>query len=776
MERTLLTCPCDKKTQEIGTTNDVPSDFLPIIGLDMTEKIDIDYNDTENTRMPNDFLDRVDGEPYPSEPHQHIPQEPYGDEPPHEPYLSEYYPQLDVELQLNESLSIPSSLSTQGVSGSNPYKGDNTNWLGTASKINSEPSIHNEEGWAGKADAPMNYQNENPNVNDRIYNFPPQYMQETESKMATYVRYPHTNDVLCEAFDGKTIDLSIDSFRPIPPSEDSQFTNTSVNCKCYWVVHEKTEPDIKEEPQPKDEITGKFVKAPDPHDPYHETADFESKHPRAKDGRFGDIAGESGSSDKDTPKDKKPDNQTLTPDDNQKIEKGLKKHFGTVKEPQDIGKNFLTSDGEWVQLVDGQEHWSVLPAITDKAVSTDKARNLPFEAYLSQGIVRGGFEKGVVFVNSSIPLNSKQINALELTMIKKGLTTDNLVTEFPDDSMEKQLIHKLKKSFGETVQEGILVQPSTVSRYGKYTRTEHEHDDICASFEGKTYDLAQKSRPVPPSEGKGYTNTHPNCKCYYEPVENPEEETKKLAVSTKLDVLNSIEKNHIFSVHRKIGQRARNHKLHTVFEDGHLSKRTRGTNPMKEIKEALVELHGQFNWFTDDYLHKIGELDKSIGGKFILVRASAETITDHRAEGEPYRRLLKGEELMQLTRTGIGKSTDINHLGKEFEVDSQVLDAEYDPIRKESQMLVHLKDPEIIHFIETGQISSVSINAGAPRRMDTECGTGECFVVPTGLILGELDGIAFTWVVNDPAGIVHRGRYIPKATAGVKSTKIEIID
>ena len=196
---------------------------------------------------------------------------------------------------------------------------------------------------------------------------------------------------------------------------------------------------------------------------------------------------------------------------------------------------------------------------------------------------------------------------------------------------------------------------------------------------------------------------------------------------------------------------------------------------MKEIKEALVELHGQFNWFTQDYLAKIHELDKSVGGKFILVRASAETITDHRSEGEPYRRLLKGDELMQLTRTGIGKSTDINHLGKEYEVDSLVLDAEFDPMRKESQMLVHLKDPEIIHFIETGQISSVSINAGAPRRMDTECDTGECFVVPTGLILGELDGIAFTWVVDDPAGVVWRGKYIPKATAGVKTTRIEII-
>jgi len=388
--------------------------------------------------------------------------------------------------------------------------------------------------------------------------------------------------------------LSIPSFRPIPPSEDTQFTNTAINCKCYWLRIEQPQPITKEEPKARDEVTGKYKKEKDPHDPYKEI---------------------------------------------------------------------------------------------------------------------------------------QQVNT----------------------------------------------PPSTVSQFGKYTRTGDEDCDICESFEGKIYDLAQKQRPVPPSEGKGYTNVHPNCKCYFEPVDNPEDETKRMAVPTKLDVLNAIEKKHVHSIHRKIGQRAKAGKLHTIFQDGKLSKRTRKTNPMKEIKETLVELHGQFNWFTDDYLAKIGELDKSIGGKFILVRASAETITDHRSEGEPYRRLLKGEELMQLTRTGIGKSTDINHLGLDYKVDSQVLDAEFDPIRKESQMLVHLKDPEIIHFIETGQITAVSINAGAPRRMDTECDTGECFVVPTGLILGELDGIAFTWVVSDPAGIVWRGKFIPKATAGVKTTKIEII-
>ena len=165
----------------------------------------------------------------------------------------------------------------------------------------------------------------------------------------------------------------------------------------------------------------------------------ELEHPRDPDGEF-TAKGGAGKP--------KYDNKTLTSNDSQKLEKGLKKHFETVKEPKDIGKNFLTTDGEWIQLNDGDEHWIVLPAILGK-FDKDKQRNLPISQYLTHGIVRGGFEKGVVFINAKIPLNSKQQNALELVMIKKGLTTDNLVTEFPDEFMDKQFKHKLRKGIGE---------------------------------------------------------------------------------------------------------------------------------------------------------------------------------------------------------------------------------------------------------------------------------------------------------------------------------------
>ena len=287
----------------------------------------------------------------------------------------------------------------------------------------------------------------------------------------------------------------------------------------------------------------------------------------------------------------------------------------------------------------------------------------------------------------------------------------------------------------------------------RYIHVKHFRDSFCKTFAGKMFDLDSESfRPIPPSESYEYYNTGQfDCKCYWIAIQN-----------TKPDKL---EFDNAIAVPEELADLPRPRDEVTG----------RFVKEAMMIRETIGELQAQFNWMTPDYLQRVSEMGRNVAGKFVLVRASAEAITDHRSEGEPYRRLLKGDELAQLTRTGIGKSTDINHLGKEYEVDSDVLDAEYDPLRKETQMMVHLRDPEVIHFIETGQINTVSINAGRPRHMPTECDTGECFVVPRGLVLGELDGIAFTWVVNDPNGIVWRGKYIAPATPGVKSTKLELI-
>lgn len=292
----------------------------------------------------------------------------------------------------------------------------------------------------------------------------------------------------------------------------------------------------------------------------------------------------------------------------------------------------------------------------------------------------------------------------------------------------------------------------TSKRMARFIYTQHLHDKLCKICANQLFDLNSEAfRPIPPTEDQDDFNTDESCRCYYIEIKPVDRDTP----------------------------------LETEEEKEEITDTEKIEETRKIIRETISELSTQFNWMTPDYLDRIRNLSPNIGGRFVLVRASAEAITDHRGEGEPYRRLLKGEELAQLTRTGIRKTTDINHYayagqpnnpdGNDYRVDSDVVDAEYDPIRKESQMLVHLRDPEIINFIETGKIESVSINAGAPRHMHTECDTGECFVVPRGLMLGELDNIAFTWVVTNPSGIVWKGIPIRRAEPGVKTTAIELL-
>jgi len=330
------------------------------------------------------------------------------------------------------------------------------------------------------------------------------------------------------------------------------------------------------------------------------------------------------------------------------------------------------------------------------------------------------------------------------------------------------------------IQEALHPRPTNVpaanvSRYAKYVRTAHEYDDICSSYEGSIYDLSREAnRPVPPSEGLGYTTTHPNCKCYWEPEPDYEGKTTPLSLA---------ESEHNSHIRRLVGQRARHHKLHTTWQDGHLSERTRGTNPMRMIQESMQELRGEIPWMTDDYLDKLENLKAMTPqGRFMLIRAAAEAITDHRSEGDEYRRLLAGDELHAMARTSIGKTADINHKASqgalsfpEYITKTIVLDADYNQVLKQIEMLVHVADPELISLIENQLITEVSINGSPPRSQDVECQTDECFLVPRGVVLGEMDGIAFTWVVSAQQGITWNNMYIPHADAGVKNTAIEIL-
>jgi hypothetical protein len=303
----------------------------------------------------------------------------------------------------------------------------------------------------------------------------------------------------------------------------------------------------------------------------------------------------------------------------------------------------------------------------------------------------------------------------------------------------------------------------------EYVYQSHDHSDVCAAFSGKTFNMNDRShRPVPPSEGLGYTNTHPNCQCYWKPTGK-----------TELDNVPVKDMTDLQTVHRKIGAKAHAGTLHKVKKEGELSQKTGHRNyyrkPLKMLREVIMEIRHEFGWLTDDYIGRATALAAAEGGVLYLIRASQESITDHRAEGEQYRRKLDGMELMAMARTAINHGTDINH-NPLWRTESIVLDSEYDPYTKSIQMLVLERDPEINNLIANGSISAVSINGGAPRTESVEpCDslTGELCNVPRGVVLGELDGIAFTWVVTDPRGIVWRGIPIPAAEPGVKTTAIQ---
>ena len=297
----------------------------------------------------------------------------------------------------------------------------------------------------------------------------------------------------------------------------------------------------------------------------------------------------------------------------------------------------------------------------------------------------------------------------------------------------------------------------------------HTGKDVCDDYAGETFNLMDDTdRPILPSEGKGYTNlVHPNCHC-----------TWKVTKKKTPDSLTRKQHSEFGAIESHIKKAAANHTLHTVKPDGTLSKKTRGTNPMKEI---IGNIKHQVKWLTNSFITQAKEAAENNGGVLYLVRAASETITDHRSEGEQYRRKLSAKELNSMARTATGKKMDINH-EKDYATGGEILDSEYDPKRKEIQMLVMETDPQVIQGIANGDITAVSINGGNPRSQSIEpcidgCNSNSCEMcnVPEGVILGEIDGIAMTYVVTNPGGIMWRGQHILQATPGIKDTVIELL-
>ena len=365
-------------------------------------------------------------------------------------------------------------------------------------------------------------------------------------------------------------------------------------------------------------------------------------------------------------------------------------------------------------------------------------------------------------------------------------------------------INALIKNYEDS---GVDGKPPTkpLEVFAEYEYHGHDNDDECAGYSGKRFNILQThNRPVIPSENLGYTTTHPNCKCTWKII--PEYTGTSSSLSRQ-------EESDIHSIESNIKNAANDGTLHTVKKDGKLSSDTRKTNPMKEscacqklqkfhlnlepnikkikkntiwlpkktLQEAISNLRSEFNWLEDDYIYNAKKLAEDSSGTLYLIRAAAESITDHRGEGEPYRRKLSSDELNSMARTAIGKKMDINHQ-PELQTDATVLDAEFDSLRKEIQMLVVERDPQINQAIQEGKITAVSINGGMPRSETIEpCEHGclddncELCIVPKGVVLGELDDIAMTWVVTDPNGLYWNGRFVSSAIPGIKITAIETV-
>lgn len=208
-----------------------------------------------------------------------------------------------------------------------------------------------------------------------------------------------------------------------------------------------------------------------------------------------------------------------------------------------------------------------------------------------------------------------------------------------------------------------------------------------------------------------------------------------------------------------------------------------------EWKEALVlESKEDFSWIDEEAINNMLTRSKMGDGKFLLIRAAQPAVTDHRSEGEKYRRWVTEDVLKKLTYTAIGKSRDINHYYpvKDFN-GGVVVDAEWNDKTKTAEFVVFETDQEILDAIKKGIITAVSINgskarkeiivdgSGKPITNEIQCSTGDCFRKGEGIVLGERDNIAFTYVVTQP-GWFYNGMKIIATKPGIKTTKIHILE
>ena len=201
------------------------------------------------------------------------------------------------------------------------------------------------------------------------------------------------------------------------------------------------------------------------------------------------------------------------------------------------------------------------------------------------------------------------------------------------------------------------------------------------------------------------------------------------------------------------------------------------------LSEALnIYRHKQpdeFDWIEPEEIENMKNYSAERGkGRFILAVASGESVTDHRPEGvESLRRRWTADEMKQNIRTAKGKLIDINHMYSKIDPHSGVIyDANWNHKTQKGEVMIWETDEVILDAIRDNIIEAVSINTGKPRRIDTNCDDGECFIEPSGTILGEENGVALAYVVTGNEGLDYHGQHIPALPPGMKFTKIYLVE
>lgn len=389
----------------------------------------------------------------------------------------------------------------------------------------------------------------------------------------------------------------------------------------------------------------------------------------------------------------------------------------------------------------------------------------------------------------------------QLPESKPALDVNDSWSQKPQD----KILMKTDQANGPYLPEGTgitLLQPTPQFDYGTYgvsgnvTETiklkkflkykynpDPENPDckICKPLDGSVWDNDDKRRPILPSEklGEDLFNTHPHCRCTWEEVPDiVEAEDEDIFKPTKRGKPLGKQASESASERARITNKYFRRLAFDPVKGDYTWKMQSGmSETIHRLSEA--EIPGlqkeAFEWITSDALKQLYSPQE--GGRFILVIAAGPGVTDHRSEGEKFRRLITPDLVKKMTYTGIGKALDINHEVPKKDPDSGIIfDSEFNPRTQKMEMIIWESDAEILDAIRKGIITAVSINAGKPRTTDVKCTETECFLVPNGAVLGEGSGIGLTWVVTDPKGFKYNGGWIPPTRPGFGITKIYILE